>query len=331
MTLQRLVPSRGTPTVLVCLFLFLSGCGKKDKTVVLKLGHGLDVTHPVHKAMVYMADVFQRTTAGKGRIDIYPGEQLGSERDMIEQVQLGSLAMTKTSTSPLESFIPIMGVFGVPYLFRDDDHAWKVFLGDIGQEVLDAGIDKGLKGLCYYDAGFRSFYTKDKPIHTPDDLTAMKIRVQQSKTSMDMVRTLGASPTPITWGELYTSLAQGVVDGAENNPPSFETSKHYEVCKYYSLDEHTCVPDVILVSTSVWNKLDDDMKKALQTAADSSRVYQRDLWQERVKKSMDIVTEAGVTVIRPDKEPFMKKVEPMYAEYDDTDIGALIERIRAVK
>ncbi len=318
-------------TGVACALVLALGCSGKEKTVVLKLGHGLDVTHPVHKAMEYMADVFARKTEGKGRIDIYPGEQLGSERDMIEQVQLGSLAMTKTSTSPLESFIPIMGVYSLPYLFRGEEHAWKVFLGDIGREVLDAGVEKGLKGLCYYDAGFRSFYTKDKEIKTPEDLKAMKIRVQQSKTAMDMIRTLGASPTPIAWGELYTSLAQGVVDGAENNPPSFETSKHYEVCKFYSLDEHTCVPDVVLVSTTVWSNLGETMRKALQEAADSSRVFQRDLWARRVKESMKVVEEAGVTVLRPDKEPFMEKVEPMYAEYEGTEIGALVKRIRAVE
>ena len=189
-----------------CLLPVLSGCGSKEKTIVLKLGHGLDVTHPVHQAMVHMADLVAKNSKGRARIDIYPSEQLGSEREMIEQLQLGSVAMTKTSSAPLESFIPAMSVFAIPYLFRDEEHAWKVFLGDIGKRILGEGEKIGLKGLCYYDAGFRSFYMRDKPVNSPDDLKGKKIRVQKSKTSMNTIEALGASPTPIDWGELYTSL-----------------------------------------------------------------------------------------------------------------------------
>ncbi|MBN2036393.1 MAG: TRAP transporter substrate-binding protein [Chitinispirillaceae bacterium] len=311
--------------------LAIGGCGSKDKTIVLKLGHGLDVTHPVHKAMEHMARLVFEDSKGRVRIDIYPSEQLGSEREIIEQLQLGSVAMTKTSSSPLESFIPSMSVFSVPYLFRDEEHAWKVFLGDIGKGILRKGEEKGLKGLCYYDAGFRSFYMRDNPVNTPEDLKGKKIRVQKSKTSMATIEALGASPTPIDWGELYTSLAQGMVDGAENNPPSFETSKHYETCKYYSLDEHAGPPDVLLISTKWWNKLSDDIKTILQNAADSSSVYQRKLWKEKTAHSLSAVEAAGVTINRPDKKPFREKVMPMYKQYDGTETGALIDQIQSLK
>ena len=316
--------------VIVILSFVSAGCGGKDRTIVLKLGHGLDVTHPVHKAMVYMAELVAKNSTGRARIDIYPSEQLGSEREMIEQLQLGSVAMTKTSTSPLESFIPAMSIFSVPYLFRDSDHAWKVFNGEIGKNILKEGESKGLKGLCYYDAGFRSFYMRNKAINSPDDLKGMKIRVQKSKTSMAMIEALGASPTPIDWGELYTSLAQGVVDGAENNPPSFETSKHYETCKFYSLDEHSGPPDVVLISMQWWNKLPDDIKAIVQKAADSSSVYERKLWKEKTESSLAAVKAAGVKINRPDKAAFMKKVAPMYEQYKNTDIGALITGIKAM-
>lgn len=199
--------------------------------MVLKLAHGLDVTHPVHKGMMFLAERVKEKTAGKLRVDIYPSEQLGNERECIEQVQLGALAMTKASSAHLEAFIPELRVLGLPYLFRDDDHMWKVFLGEIGRELLAAGESRGLKGLCFYDAGARSFYTRDKPIRTPADLAGMTIRVMQSEMCMRMVSAMGGSPTPISWGELYTSLQQGVVDAAENNPPSFHTSKHYEICR----------------------------------------------------------------------------------------------------
>jgi tripartite ATP-independent transporter DctP family solute receptor len=313
------------------LLLVFSGCGTKEKAIVLKLGHGLDVTHPVHKAMEYMAQLVATNSKGRARIDIYPSEQLGSERELIEQLQLGSVAMTKTSTSPLESFIPAMSVYAIPYLFRDEEHAWKVFLGDIGKRILHDGEEKGLKGLCYYDAGFRSFYMRDKPVNSPEDLKGKKIRVQKSKTSMKTIEALGASPTPIDWGELYTSLAQGMVDGAENNPPSFETSKHYETCKFYSLDEHTGPPDVILISLKWWNKLPDDIKTVIQNAADSSSIFQRTLWKARSDSSIAVVEAAGVQINRPDKKPFQEKVVAMYEEYKGTEIGALITQIKAVE
>ena len=158
--------------LLMGLLIFCTGCGQKEnKNVVLKLGHGLDVSHPVHKAMVFMADGVKEKSAGSLTIEIYPGEQLGSERECLEQILMGSLSMTKASSGHMESFVPAIKVFGLPYLFRDSDHMWKVLNGEIGEKLLDAGSSKGLKGLCFYDAGARSFYTTNKPIHTPDDLT----------------------------------------------------------------------------------------------------------------------------------------------------------------
>ncbi|MCH9023577.1 MAG: TRAP transporter substrate-binding protein [Planctomycetes bacterium] len=238
----------------------LMGCPQKSDQTVLKIGHGLNEQHPVHKALVFMGEKLKEKSNGKITLEIFPSEQLGSEREMIEQVQQGFLDMTKTSSSPLESFIPVMGVFSVPYVFRDHEHFWKVLKGPIGSKILQAGKEKNLIGLCYYDSGSRSFYTKDRPIMVPDDLKnpkPLKIRVQESKTSMAMVKALGAAPTPIAWGELYIALQTGIVDGAENNPPSFYTSRHYEVCNHYSLDEHSRVPDVVLISTKTWNKPKD--------------------------------------------------------------------------
>jgi tripartite ATP-independent transporter DctP family solute receptor len=214
----------------ICL-MFFAGCEKKQEQkaeVVLKLGHSLDVTHPVHKAMVYMAQKVAEKSNGRMKVEIFPNEQLGTEKECIEALQLGYMAITKTSTAVMEGFVPKMKIFGIPYLFRDSEHYWKVLNGPIGKELLLAGQSKGLRGLCYYDAGARSFYAK-KEIKSPADLTGLKVRVMKSIMSMDMVKAMGGSPTPIAWGELYTSLDQGVVDAAENNPPSFRTSRHYEV------------------------------------------------------------------------------------------------------
>ncbi len=309
-----------------------SSCGKKEGDVkVLKLAHGLDTTHPVHKAMEFMAQKVSAKSEGRMRIDVYPNEQLGSERECIEQLQIGALDMTKTSSSPLESFISLIKVLGLPYLFRDYDHYWKVLLGPIGKELLAAGETVGLKGLCFYDAGARSFYMRDRLINTPADLRGMKIRVQKSNMAIKMIEAMGASATPIDWGELYTSLQQGVVDGAENNPPSFYTSLHYEICKYYILDEHTRPPDVLLISTAVWNKLPPKFQTILQQAADESVSFQRKLWAEKESENLREVEKAGVTIIRPDKEPFRKAVKSIWAEFDGTPIDELAKRIVEVK
>lgn len=301
-----------------------------ERPVVLKLGHGLDISHPVHKAMVFMAERVKKKSGGRMQVQIFPGEQLGNEKECIEALQLGYLAMTKTSSAPMEGFVPQMQVFGIPYLFRDSEHLWKVLNGPIGRKILLAGESKRLRGLCYYDAGTRSFYAK-KPVEKPADLANMKIRVQNSPMSMLMVKAMGASPTAVPWGELYTALDQGVVDGAENNPPSFRTSRHYEVCKYYCLDEHTCLPDILIISTRVWKNLTAEQQQILQEAADESVAYQRKIWAEAEMADLKIVQEQGATITRPDKAPFREVVRSVWEQFKGTEIGDLIQQIQEVQ
>ena len=299
--------------------------------LVLKLGHSLDTSHPVHQGMEFMKKRLEELSGGMVTIDIYPSSVLGSEVQCIEQLQNGSLAMTKTSAASIENFVPEMAVFGLPYLFRDADHYWAVLKSNVGKELLQKGNTKFLLGLCYYDSGSRNFYTKDRPIRTPDDLKGLKIRVMNSRTAMDMVESLGASPTPIAWGELYTALAQGTVDGAENNPPSFTTNKHYEVCKHFSQDAHTRVPDMLLISTKIWDKLDPQVQGWLQQAADESSDYQRELWQKKTAESLEQAKAEGVTVYEVDQSLFAKKVQPMYEALEDEAIKQLVIRMRQVK
>lgn len=312
--------------------LILSGCQLKEEKTVLKLAHGLEPSHPVHKGMVAMANRLEEISDGKMGIDIYPSGQLGSEQQNVEMLQIGSLAITKVSAAVLESFTNNFQVLGLPYIFRSKQHSFNVLDGEIGKELLLSTEKYNVRGLCFYDAGSRSFYTLNKPIETPDDLDGLKLRVMKSQTAMSLVRAMGGSPTPISWGELYTALQSGVVDGAENNPPSFYTSHHYEVCKYYSLNEHTMVPDVLIVSTVVWNSLSDQEKEWLQQAADESVPRQREVWAESEKESLKKVQEAGVKINYPDKEPFAKKVEPMIESYrSQPDLYELIQRIKAVE
>jgi tripartite ATP-independent transporter DctP family solute receptor len=324
-------------TILFWLFIctavtISTGCKKKEAgaEIILKLGHGLDITHPVHKAMVYMAEKVAEKSGGRMRVEIFPNEQLGNEKELIEALQLGYLAMTKTSSAPMEGFVPKIRIFGIPYLFRDSEHYWKVLKGPIGKELLLAGESRGLRGLGYYDAGARSFYAK-KEILSPADLIGLKIRIQSSVMSKKMVEAMGGSSTTIPYGELYTALEQGVVDAAENNPPSFYTSRHYEICKYYTLDEHARLPDILMISVRVWNKLKPEFQQILQEAVDESVEYQRKIWAEAEEADMKKLEDAGVKIIHPDKEPFRESVASMWEEFNGTDIGELIKQIQDVK
>jgi len=305
--------------------------GINKQKIVLKLAHVLDPSHPVHAAMEYMAERAGEKSGGLVEIQVFPSGQLGSETDSIEQVQRGALAMVKTSAAPLEGFIPEMSLFGLPYLFQDEEHYWRALLGDVGKELLATGEDVGLRGLCYYDSGSRSFYTIEEPILSPEDLKGKKIRVMRSKTAMDMISTMGGAPTPIPWGELYTALQQGMVDGAENNPPSVFTSRHFEVTKHYSLDEHTSIPDMVLFSKDIWESLSLQVRNWIQEAADESVTFQREEWKRMTRESLEKLKEAGVEIYHPDKQPFFEKVQPMYEKYEGTEIGEYIERIQKLR
>jgi len=308
----------------------LASCGLKEDQVALKLAHTLDQQHSVHRAMVFMGERLGELSGDTMRIDIYSGGQLGSERELIELLQIGSLAMTKVSASPMEGFVPEMKVFNLPYVFRDSEHFWNVLQSPIGKDLLVACERARLRGLGYLDAGSRSFYMNDIAVQSPADLNGQKIRVQNSQTAIKMVNTLGGAATPVSWGELYTALQQGVVNGAENNPPSFYLSKHYEVSKYYTLDEHTYVPDLLLISTEVWNKLEPQQQEWLNQAVEEAVAYQRKLWQESTEESLAAVKAAGVEVIYPDKQPFIDAVKPLHDSYQGTDVGDLLEQIKAI-
>ena len=322
----------GCLIVLITACLVVASCREDSATRRIKIAHGLPTSHPVHHALVYFGERAELHSKGRLRLEIHPNEQLGTEREAIELLQIGSLGMTKVSASVMESFVPEYGVFSLPYLFRDDRHRAAVLDSEIGSEILQAGGRYGVRGLAYYDAGSRSFYTRDRPIHTPADLIGLKIRTQESPSAIRMVRALGGSATPIAWGELYTALQQGVVDGAENNPPSFYLSRHYEVCKFYSLDEHTAVPDVLLVSTQLWDRLTVSEQEALQQAAVESGQFQRELWASATDEAMRSLEAAGVEILRPGKSLFAASVEPLYQGLRKTSaVARLSERIKAMR
>jgi tripartite ATP-independent transporter DctP family solute receptor len=323
-------------TTFIVLTLFslfsLSGCNQIGGTRTLKIAHSNDASHPVHQGMLYLAERVEEKSGGQLKVNVYPSAQLGQERECIELLQIGSLAMTKSSAAVMEGFAPNFKVLSLPYIFKGKEHQFEVLDGEIGKELMLEGEKYWLRGLTFYDAGSRSFYTKDAPVETPADLEGKKIRVMPSNTAINMVQELGGSPTPISYGELYTALQQGVVDAAENNPPSFFFSRHYEVCKFYSINEHTSIPDILLISTIVWNSLSDEEQQWLQEAAEESAEYQRELWAKSEQESLEAVEAAGVTITYPDKSKFAEQVEPMYESYqDEPEVYDLIQRIQAVE
>ena len=297
-----------------CL-LCICGCATGSKTSTLFLAHGLPTTHPVHKGMLDFQQRLEAKSKGFIKVKIFADGQLGSEREVLELLQIGSISMTKVSAATMANFAPLYKVLGVPYLFRDKEHLFNTLEGEIGKKLLRSGSEYWLRGLCFYDAGSRSFYTKSTPIRSPEDLKGQKIRVMNHQMSIDMVNAMGGAATPMAYGELYTALQQGVVDGAENNPPSLLTSRHYEICKYYTLDEHSSIPDVMVIGTKFWNRLSPKEQTWVQEAASESVVAQKAFWAESEAESMRIMREAGVEIIKAEKSLFSEKCAPVLSEF----------------
>jgi len=303
------------------LVLGLSSCKKQGGTKVLYLGHSLPQSHPVHKGILEFQRVLDEKSGGTVQIKVFPDAQLGSEREVLELLQIGSLAATKVSAATLSNFVPEYHILGIPYLFRSKEHQFSVLEGEIGKSILEKGSKFWLRGLCYYDAGSRSFYTSEKAIRTPEDLKSLKIRVMNNQMAINMVHSMGGSATPLSYSELYTAIQQGVVDGAENNPPSFVSSNHYEISKYYTLDQHSSVPDVLVIGTKFWEQLTAQEKVWVQDAANESSQAQKVFWNESVEESIRVAKEHGVEVIIPEKSLFAEKsksvVEGFVKEYPE--------------
>lgn len=315
--------------LIAVFFVSITSCQKVDSSKVLYLGHTLPQTHPVHKEILEFQKSLEEKSGGTLKVKIFPDGQLGSEREVLELLQIGSVAITKVSAATLSNFVPEYHVLGVPYLFRDKQHQFDVLEGEVGKSILQKGEKFWLRGLCYYDAGSRSFYTSNKAIRTPDDLKGLKIRVMNNQMAINMVNALGGSATPMAYGELYTAIQQGVLDGAENNPPSFVSSNHYEVSKYYTLDQHSSVPDVLLIGTKYWDKLTEEEKQWVQEAMDESVQAQKRFWNESVEESMAIAKKAGVEVIIPDKSLFQEQSKSVLEAFmeEHPEMNDLIKKI----
>lgn len=317
--------------IIAFILIGIISCKKEEGTKFLYLAHSLPQTHPVHKGILKFQSALNEKSQGKLKIKVFPDGQLGSEREVLELLQIGSVAATKVSAATLSNFVPEYHVLGIPYLFKNKEHQFRVLEGPIGKSILEKGSKFWLRGLCYYDAGSRSFYTSEKAIRTPEDLKGLKIRVMNNQMSINMVNSMGGSATPLAYGELYTAIQQGVVDGAENNPPSFVSSNHYEVSKYYTLDQHSSVPDVLLIGTKFWENLSKEEQNWVQAAADESAQAQKVFWNESVEESMKVAKEAGVEIIIPNKSLFAEKSKSVLENFikEHPEMEETVKQIKA--
>jgi tripartite ATP-independent transporter DctP family solute receptor len=299
---------------------------------VLRLGETHPQDYPTTKGDYEFARLVKERTNGRLVVEVYHSKQLGDEKAVIEQVQLGAIDFTRVSISPVSAFARDLDALQLPYLYRDANHMWKVLGGPIGQEILKKLEASNFVGLGWFEAGSRNFYTK-KQVKTVSDLKGMKIRVQQAPLMVAMVEALGAVATPLSFGEVYSALQTGVIDGAENNWPSYLSTSHYEVAKYFITDEHTRVPEIMIASKKVFDKLSKEDQAIIKKAMIDAEPYQIKLWGEFEKVAEKTVREKGsiITEVSPkEKQKFMDAMKPLY-DKQPPEIIAVVKKIRAVK
>ena len=312
---------------------FAGGAQEEEaETHTFRLGETHSEDYPTTQGNYRFAELVEERTDGRIQIEVFPDSQLGEESDVIEQVQFGGIDMTRVSISPVSAFVPELDAFQMPFLYEDPDHMWEVLLGDIGQEMFEALEPHGFVGLTWYDAGARNFYTTDR-VETVDDLAGMNIRVQEAPLMMDMVELLGATPTPMPFGEVYSGLQTGVIDGAENNWPSYYATSHYEVARYFIENRHTMVPEITIMNKDIFDSLSAEDQEIIKQAAWDSIDYQRERWAEFVEESREAIVAAGNTITQPEPEvlqEMQERMEPLYAGQPD-HVQDMIQRIQEVR
>lgn len=308
----------------------LLAVGPVQAQIVMRLAENQPDTNPVTVAMFRFADLVNEYSNGEIEVQVFSGAQLGQEPETIEQAQVGIIDFTRVNSVPLANVSPSMGAFTLPYVFAGWDHKYRVLDGDVGAEVLADLEQVGLKGFAYMDAGSRSFYTVEgKPIASIDDLKGMKIRVQPAPISIRMMELLGAVPTPMNYGEVYSALQTGVIDGAENDFVSYHTSAHYEVAPNFVVDEHLSPPALLLMNKARFDGLAPELQDAVTRAAVEASMYQRDIMRAANETARQTVIDGGATVTEIDNAPFQAAVQPIYEEFPA--LMPLLERIKAAK
>ncbi len=288
--------------------------------------------YPTIEAVKFMSQQLEKSSGGRIKINVFHSAQLGQEKDTIEQTRFGVIDMNRINMAPFNNLIPATNVPSLPFIFRSVDHMRKVMDGPIGDALLKEFEKHDLVGLAYYDSGSRSFYNSKRPINTPADMKGLKIRVQQSDMFVSLVSALGANATPMNFGEVYSGLQTGVIDGAENNWPSYESTKHFEVSKFYSLTEHSLSPEVLVMSKKSFDKLPAADQALVRAAAKESVAKMRELWDAREKASEAKVKAGGAVVNSVQKQPFIDAMKPVYDKFvTDAKLKDMVAAIQAVK
>lgn len=302
----------------------------EGKTLSFRLADNHPDNYPTVLGDKKFAELVNQKSNGRIKISVFPNGQLGDEKSIIEQVQLGAVEFARVSTGPLAEFSKPLGIFSLPYIFDSSEHEWNFLNSDKGKELLQSLEGAKMLGLAYFDSGARHFYTNE-PVNNVEELKGHKIRVQQSQINIDLIGALGGSATPMPYGEVFSSLQTGVIDGAENNLPSYVSSNHYQAAKNLILDGHQRVPEVVMVSKAIWDKLSDTDKKIIQEAAEESVATQREEWAKMEKDSEAKIKEAGVKIVEVDDiKPWQDKVKPVIDKYhaDYSDVLDAIDKAR---
>ncbi|MBB4224449.1 TRAP transporter substrate-binding protein [Variovorax sp. 375MFSha3.1] len=288
--------------------------------------------YPTVTAVKFMSERLKALSGGKHSIKVFNNSALGSEKDTIEQAKIGALQMVRVNIAPMNNICPETQVPTMPFLFRSVDHLHKVLDGPIGEEILKSCEKQGFVGLAYYDSGARSMFTAKKPVRSFADMKGLKVRVQQSDLWVSMLEAMGANATPMPMGEVYTGLKTGLIDAAENNYPTYESARAFEVAKYYSKTEHSMAPEMLLFSKRVWDKLSAEEQGWIRQAAKESVPYMRKQWEEREVKSLATVKAGGAEIIEVDKAPFQAAMKPVYDKFiTDAKLKDLVKRVQETK
>ena len=289
--------------------------------------------YPTVQALLYMSRLVEERTGGRHRIRVFHSRQLGEEKDTIEQTRVGAIDLNRTNVAPIGPLIPAANVLALPFLFRSFDHLHRVLDHAIGNEILASCQRHGFVGLTFYDSGARSIYNSVRPVRTLADMRGLRIRVQQSELMVDMIKALGAEPIELPYGQVGTGLSTRLIDGAENNWPSYVTTNHYKLAPYYTLTEHTMGPELLVMSPRAWESLSAEDQDIFRDAARKSSAYMRELWNGLEERSRQQARAAGNTIIADfDRAPFEHAMNTIYAKtVTDPDLLQLIERIRNVQ
>ena len=308
-----------------------TGGEMSEKPIVLRLAetHGAD--YPTTQGDYEFARLVEERSDGRIKIEVYPGAQLGEERAVIEQVQFGAIDFTRVSISPLAAFSENFNALQMPYLYRNADHMWKVLNSKVGDDFLASLEPAGFVGLSWFDSGARSFYNSVRPVESVEDLAGLKIRVQESALMVGLVEALGAVATPMPFGEVYSAIQTGVIDGAENNWPSYYATSHYEVATYYTIDEHTRVPEITIASKMTMDKLSAADQKLIMDAARDSMAFQIKAWADYEKEAEATVAANGNEIYYlQDNSAFQAAMQPLYDALSP-ELQEVVKEIRAVK